>query len=345
MAKENVFNLIFWRYGLQDNQHEVGSMEKTQNKKIRNYFRIYEQIFDDSTICIRDIAKNTRLARNTVSKYLKEMYNRNIMKGPSISLKSAPNYKEYIYLMNFDDPSTVFNGLKTFPHVLHHAMTSGDWNTMIVTDQPLDFSKLIGFQEMVRHDVIQATDTPKPAHTTWGESFRESNRSIEQFKPSIEDKNRRTASFLPWNNNEWKLFHAFKGNMRKPVTPELKKIKVRYEVYTKWKEDLKDHCTVHTGFYPGGYQNYMHYCFLFLSNHEESVRSIFSSFPTTSVITKLEDHLLVSTYVVSSNAQRALFCTIYDMKMKGMITRFSHAIVLYDSIFWGSGYMCDRSEG
>jgi hypothetical protein len=320
-------------------------MGKTQNKKMSNYFRIYEQIFDDSTISIFNIARNTRLARNTVSKYLKEMYDKDIMKGPSISLKLALNYKEYIYLMKFDDPSTVFNGLKTFPHVLHHAMTSGDWDTMIITDQPLDFSKLIGFQEMVRYDVIQATDTPKPENTTWKESFRKPNRSIEQFKPSAKDKTRRIVSFLPWGNSEWKLFHAFKGNMRKPVTPELKKIRVRYEVYTKWKEDLKEHCTVHTGFYPEGYQNYMHYCFLFLSDYEESVRSIFSSFPTTSVITKLEDHLLVSTYVVSSNAQRALFCTIYDMKMKGMIRRFSHAIVLYDSLSWGSRYLYDRSEG
>jgi hypothetical protein len=334
MRKGPVFDLIFWKYDLQDNQHEVGSMGKLQNKKMRNYFRIYEQIFDDPTISIYDIARNTKLARNTVSKYLREMYNQDIMRGPSLSLKSAQNYKEYIYLMKFEDPSTIFNGLKTFPHVLHHAMTSGNWNTMIVTDRPLDFSKLIGFQEMVHHDVIQATDTPKPEYTTWKESFRKCHKLIEQAEPSIEYKNRRQAPFLPWGDNEWKLFHTFKNNMRKTVTPELKKIKIRYEVYTKWKVDLREYCTVHIGFYTEGYQNYMHHCFLFSSDHEELIRSIFSFFPTTSVITELEDHLLVSAYVISSDAQRALFCTIYDMKIKRMIERFSHAIILYDSIFW-----------
>jgi predicted transcriptional regulator len=56
-------------------------MGKRQNKKIRSYFRIYEQIVDDPTAYIQKIAKNTKLARNTVSKYLGEMYKQDIMRG------------------------------------------------------------------------------------------------------------------------------------------------------------------------------------------------------------------------------------------------------------------------
>jgi DNA-binding Lrp family transcriptional regulator len=307
-------------------------MSKTRTKKVRNYFKIFEEVYEDPTAHISDIAENTGLARNTVSKYLREMYKKTIITGPSLSMKSAPNYREYIYFLKFEDPLMVYNGLETFPHVLYHAVTSGDWNTMIVTDQPLDFSKLIGFQEMVHHDVKYVTDTPKPKYTTWEESFHERHRSIEQFEPSIEHKNRNLATFLPWGNNEWKLFHAFQKNMRKKVSPVLRKIKVRYGAYTKWQEDLGEHCSFHTGFYPQGYSKYMHYCFLFSSNHEKSLRPIFSSFPTTSVVTELEDHLLVSTYVISSDVIRALLCIIYDMKAKRIITEFSHAVVLFHSI-------------
>jgi hypothetical protein len=43
-------------------------------------------------------------------------------------------------------------------------------------------------------------------------------------------------------------------------------------------EDEKD-CTFHTEFYPEGYQKYMHYQFLFTSDHEEVIRSILSCDP------------------------------------------------------------------
>jgi DNA-binding Lrp family transcriptional regulator len=307
-------------------------MSKTRTKKIRNYFKIFEEVYKDPTAHVSDIAVNTGLARNTVSKYLRKMYKKTIITGPSISMRPAPNYREYIYFLKFEDPLMVYNGLETFPHVLYHAVTSGDWNTMIVTDQPLDFSKLIGFQEMVHHDAKYTTETPKPEYTTWEESFHECHKTLEQYEPSIEHKNRRIASRLPWGSNEWKLFHSFQNNMRKKVSPVLRKIKVRYGAYTKWQEDLGEYCSTHTGFYPEGYSKYMHYCFLFSSNHEKSLRSIFSSFPTTSVVTELKDHLLVSAYVISSDVIRALLCIIYDMKAKRIITGFSHAVVLFHSI-------------
>jgi hypothetical protein len=160
-------------------------MGKRQNKKIRSYFRIYEQIVDDPTAYIQKIAKDTGLARNTISKYLGEMYIQDIMRGPSLSMKPASNYKEYVYLMSFVDPAAVFEGLKTFSHVLYHAMTFVSWNTMVITDKPLDFSQLVGFRTMSYHGIKQTVYSHRINYTTWEEGFKKSFDVIDEYTSTI----------------------------------------------------------------------------------------------------------------------------------------------------------------
>ena len=76
-------------------------MGKSRMKRLEKYYRIYEQIYANPVITICDIAENTGLSRNTVSKYLHHMYANKIIVGPYLTMKPAPNYKEYLYLMNF----------------------------------------------------------------------------------------------------------------------------------------------------------------------------------------------------------------------------------------------------
>ncbi len=301
----------------------------TRKRKIENYFKVFKQIHENPLLSIYDISQNTGLSRNTVTKYLNEMYARGILRGPEIRMRPASNYKEYVSLLNFSDPQWCFRGLKRFPHVLYHALTFGDWNTMIVTDRPLDFSKLVGFQKMVYQGVRGLTYTPKVALTAWDESFKECHEQVAAFTPrGTEYKNRRLTS-LSWGKDEWTLFHAFKFNMRQKVTPLLRKIKVRYEIYSAWMKTLEEYCTIHTAFYPQGYENYESHCFLFFTDYEESVKSLFSSFPVTTFLIEVGSHLLVFVNVTSSGISRDLFCTLYDMKVREMIKAFHHSSVLY----------------
>ncbi len=306
-------------------------MSKISNRRRKvGYFKIFEQIFENPSISIYDISQESGLSRNTVSKYLREMMENGILIGPQIRMKPAPNYSEYVYLMNFTDPFQVFEGLKRFPHVLYHVMTFGDWNVMVVTDRLLDFSKLVGFESMVRQGVKGRSYTPKVQCATWEESFRKACEQVEHFSLTrTEYKDRPLGPSLDWEEDEWKLFHTFKFNTRRKVTPTLRRIKVKYETYTHWVETLEEHSTIHVGFYPEGYQNYMTYCFLLSSDHEESVMSLFSSFPTTPFIVELGNQLMVFTNMMSSEITRTLFCTIYDMKRKGMIRGFRQAVAVF----------------
>ncbi|MBU7025561.1 MAG: winged helix-turn-helix transcriptional regulator [Theionarchaea archaeon] len=195
----------------------------SKKTRMKNYFKIFEQIYEFPTMSLNEIAATTELSRNTVSKYLKEMYARNILVGPHLRVNPHANYKEYVYLMNFSDPWMVFKGLKGFPHVLYHAVAFGDWNTMVITNNPLDFSQLVGFHNVVYQGIRYCSYTPKPAHTTWDESLKKVCQQIAQGTPArIEYKSRKVAP-LTWQEDEWKLFHIFKYNMRQKVTPPTKK--------------------------------------------------------------------------------------------------------------------------
>ncbi len=302
----------------------------TRKKRKKSYYKIYEQIYEDPLIPLCHISENTGLSRNTVSKYLREMYAKGILVGPQISMNSAPNYRQYVYLMNFENPLPVFEQLKTFPHVLHHAVSFGDWNTMVVSDRLLDFSTLVGFQSMVFRGVKYSSHTPRVDYTMWHKPFKKMREELAKFTPSeSENKDRRLSPFLDWGEDQWKLYHTFKRNIRKKVQPTLRKINVRYERYTKWMNTLENHCTIHTGFYPEGYQHYVTHCFLFSSDHEQSVKSLTTLIPVSPFIMEVGKQLLVVMNIPTSSITRTLFCTLYDMKTVKMIKGFNKAVALF----------------
>ncbi|MGC1122736.1 MAG: winged helix-turn-helix domain-containing protein [Candidatus Methanofastidiosia archaeon] len=171
-------------------------MTKGWEKKQRNFHKIYEQITLSPGIPIYEIAEKTGLSRNTVSKYLGEMYEDMVLVGPQIRMLPAPNYKEYIHLMNFKNPYYVFRNLHGFPHILWYALTYGDWNLMVITDRLVDFSPLAEYEKTVYQGIRYHSATPKTDYTLRGNSFEKAFHEIERFNPHREGKNRELAPVL-----------------------------------------------------------------------------------------------------------------------------------------------------
>ncbi len=303
---------------------------RISKKRNPGYFKIFEKIHADPFISALDISLSVGLSRNTVTKYLKDMYEMGILVGPHIQMKPAPNYREYVYLLNFSDPLSVFNGLRTFPHVIHHALTFGDWNTVVITDRLLDFSKLVGFETMVYQGMRGFAFTPKVEYISWNESFQEIYERMEHFSLGEPEKDRKLAPHLEWGEDEWKLFSTFKYDLRKRVTPTLRKIKVGYETFTRWRDTLGGHCTILTGFYPERYQSELIYWLLFDSDYESVVKSLFSILPASPFLVEVGTQLLV-TIATPLDVARKLICTIYDMKTKKIIKRVSQAAGIFYS--------------
>ena len=295
-------------------------------KELHNCCTIAQQLCENPLITIKLLAENAELARNTASKYLKRMYAQNLVVGPWMTLRPHQNYKEYVYLMNFTDPLLVFDGLRGFPHVMYHGVTFGDWNTIVITNRPGDFSRLKGFETMVYEGVKGLVYTPRPEYTTWGQCWERMYETLVQFNALKRERVHEVpVPFLDWGEDEWKLYHTFRFNMRKAVTPILRKVKVTYETYTTWMDTLKDHCTIHTEFYPEGRNIYNMHCFLLDSDHKHSVKSLFSWFPTTPVIMEVGTKLLAFLKVVHSDITRDMICTVCDMKTMHMVKRINHA--------------------
>jgi hypothetical protein len=182
---------------------------------------------------------------------------------------------------------------------------------MVITDKQLDFSPLVGFQNMVHKKMKRFVHTPKSVFSTWDNSFKKVYDYTDQFTPKWTKYKDQKTSVLPWGENEWMLYHTFRSCMRKKVTPILREINILYEHDTKWKKGLPDYCTVLTGFYPE-YENYQHYCFLLDTDYEESVIQLFSLFPTTPFVMETGNHLLIFVALTTSDIIRNVFCAVYN---------------------------------
>lgn len=235
--------------------------------------------------------------------------------------------------MNFLNPQETFKRLKEFPYVLYHALTCGDWNTVIITNKLLDLSQSVGFQSMVYRDTKYGSYTPKVDYTTWDTCFTTINEAItHSTPPKCKSKNRSLSPALTWEKDQWKLFCAFKDNIRKKITPTLRGIGVRYKTYAEWFKSLQDHCTVCTGFYPHRYQTYLHWLFLLDSQYEESVTSLFRLVPATPVITEVGETLLLRIGVTTPHITRTLICALLDLHTKTVITHSRKAFILSEYI-------------
>ena len=310
-------------------------MSRLFKKTLSYYYKIFEQIYNDSTLPICDIAVNTDICRNTVSEYLKKSSEKVII-GPCLRMKPAANYKEYVYLMNFTYPYEAYKGLREFPYVLYAAILFGDWNIMVITNRLLDFSNLVGFQNMVYQGMRGVSYTPKVGFTSWKESLRRIDEYLEEFTPVYRYKDRKKLPVLPWGEDEWKLFSVFNDDVRKKVTPTIQEINVRYEAYGLWKKGLETYCTQHTGFYPGGFDTYMHHYFLFSTECEGQLKKLWSFLPTTPFCMEVDNHVLVMASIKGSEVMRRLLCTTAEMKARKMVEEVWYATLIFQHRRFGN---------
>lgn len=297
-------------------------------KKLERIYTIYDQLYDNPFESLYKIAQNTAMSRNTVRKYLEEMYDKRVLTGPFLEVKPAPNCRRIVYLLDFEHPLKVFEELKGVDHVVYHTVDFGDWNCLVVTDKLMDFSQVGSYKVVYRGDIFEKY-VPKVELYGWNTAFFKINMCIHGFEPEIVQKTRVLAPVNVWGEQEWKLFYAFQKNPRKKVIKTLRDIDVTYEQYKKWKKTLEIYCNIHTGFYPLGVQMYMVYKFLVSSDFEEVVRKIFGLFPVTPVITEVGNELMVTVYVVNPENCRKLFCMITDLKAKNIVKKVKKSMNIF----------------
>jgi hypothetical protein len=309
---------------------QVVSMGRLPEHIQRGYYhRIYEEIFKNPTVTCSEIHQNTGISRNTVYKYLKNMYRYRIIRGPYLDMRPAPNYREYVYLMEFWDPMRVFDVLKEVPSIVYHAALAERWNILVISQQKINFSLFEGFQSVVYQGVKGYMRTPQVENVQREESFAKIQKLIRGFRPGPLSPKKELAPFLNWQKDEWRLFSVFRSNLRKKMTL-LRKLRIPYEKSVKWKENIMNHCTIHTEFYPRGYDRYGHCCFLISSDYKDVVERILSFFPATTRFIDLDDQMLAVVNVRSSTGTKTLFLILYCMEKEGIIREFDSSAILLE---------------
>jgi hypothetical protein len=91
-------------------------------KRLNNYSKIYEQIYENPFVSQSTITKKTNILKSSVSRYLKEMYQFSILQGPLICVKPAHTYSPHVYFCQFTMPGATYTNLETCPHLLSRSL-------------------------------------------------------------------------------------------------------------------------------------------------------------------------------------------------------------------------------
>jgi hypothetical protein len=247
--------------------------------------------------------------------------------GPFLLLKPSKDHPRYLYLMNFSHPVKVFEGLERFPHVIDHSLTFGAWNTQVITDCLLDFSQLQGFEQMIFEGERGYISVSHVHSLEWGKAFQRIEEIIASFSPGIETYHQEPVS-IDWSPDEWKLFWAFRDNIREKKSPILKEIEVRHDVFSQWKKSLEKACDITMAFYPEGKQNYIEHRFLVKSAYRETLQSILDCMPVTCFLKGYGHSFMMHVYSNAPKMSVKLFSLLYGMKTKRIIREVRYSSVI-----------------
>lgn len=299
-------------------------------KRLHKYYRIYEQIYDYPTIPLYQITKNTRISRSTVSRYLMEMYENGILKGPMIFLKPNSTNKRYALFCVFDDPYTVYQGLEGFPRVVSRALCSGRWNITAISESLLNFSVLKGFRQCVVQGPKGMTHLPRVPLLEWDAAIESIyNQVASPQTPSTLNEH---ISSISWSPDEWTLYHKFKYNIRMQAVSILKSCNIRYEKYQAWNRELDAYSCIQPAFYPRGIEHYFFLDFLFESRYHQQLVSLLGNLPATSIFFSVDTHLLARIPILNKKEKDDLFSLIFHLGKKNYFTTFYQALLISTSV-------------
>ena len=300
---------------------------RTTERRLQKYHTIYEQLYENPSATQSSIAQNTATARSTVSRCLAEMYEHSILKGPMLFVNPAQNYHEYATFLEFEQPFLTYECFKEFSHVISGTLNCGKWNTTVISEKPINFSRLQGFRTCLLHNVKGATSLSKVEILDW-------NQSMEKIQDILQPPREKTTlyreiSHNPWNKKEWTLFDAFKHNTRVKVLSIVREHNVRYGTVEKWFSHLHQFANVQPAFYPHGLNNYSVSDFLFQSDYQKQLKAILGLLPSTGVFFPVGEYLFSRLFTLSKKEETDLFSLIHQLEEKGYFTKFHFAKALF----------------
>jgi hypothetical protein len=290
------------------------------DKKILNYHKIYEQVYENPGISSKEIGKRTGISGGLVSQYLEEMYEKSIMGGPFIFLKSAQNCLRYGAFCKAEDLFKTFKSIIDVPSVISASLAWGYWNIQTISDAVIDFSVVEGITECFLQEVKSTTHLSKVLYTDWDVSMEKIQEVLSP--PEKESTLHNIIPDIPWSQKGWDLYEHLKLNTRVKVLPVLKKCKITYKDYQTWVKSLPQYTYIQPTFFPHGLDKYFTFDFLFESVYHRQLTHILGMLPFTSVFFSVGDHLYTRMAILDTKERDSLFSLIYQLEDLTYITNY-----------------------
>jgi hypothetical protein len=271
-------------------------MRTTLEEQERSFRVIYEAFFRKPRIFIKDLSPILRLDRHTAGNRVKKAIELGYVSVPQIRRRSYANLKEYVYFLNCENPVKQFSTSCQLENIVYQASLIGSTNLWVVSDTELDCDCDI-FTHGLRSDYHVSY---APNHS-WETAIQKMRKKVDGFNPGdytpegiIKTHWDETAI---WDSEYETLFNEFNYNLRKPITPIIRKNLISWGKLEKWLNDLPKYCTIATFYYPDTIKGYDPYLFMFETDYEDFVINLFSELPSSCLFFNVSNMLFLLTYM------------------------------------------------
>ena len=321
----------------------MSKLEKWQ----KQHRKIYELLLKNPRIDTVALSKEIGLTRQTVSSRLKHAFDKGFITTPQIRKKSFKNFKEYVYLINCQDPLEQFLQYIKNKDILCHAGMEGIPNFWVISKEKIDIEGdiLVGGPRSDYH----MTNPPEISCMT---SVGNMNKRAEKFDPKdYQQKGTLETHWdetIEWSKEDEELFRELKYNLRRPLTPIIGKHRIYTEKAWAWLERLPECCSIITKYYPESRSAYDPYLYIFETDYEDFLIDLFSELPTSCLFFKVSGKLILYAHLckellgkgdlpISSIKELYIPLLIKELGKRGIVQSETHAIIKYYWIGDSSG--------
>lgn len=306
-----------------------------ENRK-KQYRIIYEVLDKKPRTQVKNISTALGINRNAASNRLKEAFNLGYVLKPQIRKRSYKNMKEYIYLVNCENPLRSYTQYIEDMNVVYHAVLCGSANLMIVAKEKIAIEGTV-LMEGARSDYHIAF---APNHS-WDKSIdmmqkMVENFTIEEYEPKKIIKSHWNET-IPWDQEDEILFREFKYRLRRKLSPIMRKNLISSDKIYKFLKRLPECCTVFTRHFPESISAYDPCLLMLETDYEDFIVDLFSQLPTSSFFFKVSDTLFLCARMERSSFRKAgldmaditelrIPLLMEDLKKKGILKRTALSI-------------------
>ncbi len=313
-------------------------MRTSEKQRRKQYRTIYELLFQTPRIYVKTVSSRLGTDPAVASRRMKEAFDLGYIAGPQLGRRSYQNMKEYVYFVNCGSSVKSFlNHIKDL-NITYHAVMGGFSNLWIVSREEIDFDDCILGGPRSDYHISFA-----PNHS-WETTLQIMRNEVDNSSPRKGDPRGIIQTHwnetVKWDFKDEMLFREFKYNLRKKLSPIMKKYQISSEKLYEWFGRLPECCTITTSYFPERYSAYDSYLFMFETNYEDFIIDLFSKLPTSSLFFKVSNKLFLYARVAgrfvrfvdiqdSQIGQLQIPLLVEDLLDRGILKSEQHSIVEY----------------